>query len=145
MAQKVLIEMTDDLDGGKNAQTVPFALDGVAYEIDLSTSNASGLRKELDRYVKAARRTGGRKIRVAGEKTPTQRKEKARQVRAWAGDAGYEVSVRGRIPVDIEQAYEEAQNQPPVPVAAKATAPARKRAPRKKAAAKKTPSASTGK
>jgi hypothetical protein len=142
MAQKVLIEMTDDLDGGKAAQTVPFGLDGVAYEIDLSASNSKGLRKELDRYIKAARRTGGRKVRVAGGETPTPRREKTRQVRAWAREAGYEVSARGRIPAGIEQAYEEAQNQPPAPVA---KAPARKRSPHKKAAAKKTTSARTGK
>jgi hypothetical protein len=65
MAQKVLVETLDDIDGTPAARTIPFALDGVTYEIDLSEENAAALRDELARYISAARRTGGRKVRVA--------------------------------------------------------------------------------
>ncbi len=41
MARKVLVEMVDDIDGGVANQTVPFSLDGVSYEIDLSDSPAA--------------------------------------------------------------------------------------------------------
>ncbi|WP_143263023.1 histone-like nucleoid-structuring protein Lsr2, partial [Amycolatopsis pretoriensis] len=51
MAQRVHVEMVDDLDGSEASQTVPFSLDGVTYEIDLSEDNASALRDELARYV----------------------------------------------------------------------------------------------
>jgi len=60
MAQRVQVQMVDDLDGSEASQTVPFSLDGVTYEIDLSEENASALRDELARYVASARRIGGR-------------------------------------------------------------------------------------
>lgn len=47
MAQKVQVVLTDDLDGGDADETVQFALDGVSYEIDLSTANAEALREAL--------------------------------------------------------------------------------------------------
>jgi hypothetical protein len=133
MAQKVLVEMLDDIDGTPAAHTVPFSLDGVTYEIDLSDENAAALREELARYIAAGRRTGGRKVRVAtGQPTTSSTdRERNQQIRAWANANGYEVSERGRLSSEVISAYESAQ-------AAAAEAPApRKRAPRKKVAAVK--------
>src|SRR5689334_17409203 len=133
MAQKVLVEMLDDIDGTPAAHTVPFSLDGVTYEIDLSDDNAAALRDELARYIAAGRRTGGRKVRVAtGQSTTSSTdRERNQQIRAWANANGYEVSERGRLSSEVISAYEAAQ-------AAEAEAPApRKRAPRKKVAAAK--------
>ncbi|WP_329050745.1 Lsr2 family protein [Amycolatopsis sp. NBC_01488] len=133
MAQKVLVEMLDDIDGTLAAHTVPFSLDGVMYEIDLSDENAASLREELARYIAAGRRTGGRKVRVAtGQATTSSTdRERNQQIRAWANANGYEVSERGRLSSEVIAAYEAAQ-------AAEAEAPApRKRSPRKKVAAVK--------
>ena len=47
MAQKVQVLLVDDLDGSEATETVSFGLDGVAYEIDLSSGNAGQLRTEL--------------------------------------------------------------------------------------------------
>jgi hypothetical protein len=141
MAQQVLVEMVDDLDGGDAAQTVPFGLDGVEYEIDLSDENANDLRDALAHFISHARRTGGRKVRLAvGEsavarKAPSaQERQLSREIRDWARENGFAVSDRGRLPAEVETAYQEAQREPVVAV--KATAAARKRAPRKKAVAK---------
>jgi hypothetical protein len=141
MAQKVLVEMVDDLDGGVAAQTVPFGLDGVEYEIDLSDENANDLRDALARFISHARRTGGRRVRLAvgesatGSKAPTaEERQLNREIREWARENGFAVSDRGRLPGEVESAYQEAQRAPVVAV--KATAAARKRAPRKKAATK---------
>ena len=41
MAQKVQVILVDDIDGGAADETVSFSLDGVSYEIDLSTTNAA--------------------------------------------------------------------------------------------------------
>ena len=62
MAQKVLVQFVDDLDGsvGEDVSTVSFSLDGVSYEIDLREVNANKLRKSLQDFVESARRTGGR-------------------------------------------------------------------------------------
>jgi len=131
MAQKVLVEILDDIDGSAAAQTVQFGLDGVTYEIDLSDENASALRDELARYIGAGRRIGGRKVRVAtGQSTTTASdRERNQQIRSWANANGYEVSERGRLSSEVVSAYEQAQ-------VAEAEAPApRKRASRKKTAA----------
>ena len=62
MAQKTIVQLVDDLDGtqAEDISTVTFGLDGVTYEIDLTETNASNLRKSLDEFVAHARRTGGR-------------------------------------------------------------------------------------
>lgn len=42
MAKKVTVTLVDDFDGsGAADETVEFGLDGVTYEIDLSTKNAT--------------------------------------------------------------------------------------------------------
>lgn len=148
MAQKVLVEIVDDLDGGAAAQTVPFALDGVHYEIDLSDENAQALRDVFEQYVGAGTRTGGRKIRVAagqstaagtGRPTAPADRERNQQVRAWAAENGYAIADRGRIPSEIYEAFNDAESaasQPvdvePEPVEEKPAKSVRKRAPRKK-------------
>lgn len=111
MAKKVTIEISD---GTRADQTVPFGLDGVSYEIDLSNANANTLRAALTPFVSAARRTGGRRIKVAvGQTTDNIKVEPqatdeytaAHAIRSWARDHGYEVSNRGRIPASVVDAY----------------------------------------
>ncbi|MFD1047271.1 Lsr2 family protein, partial [Kibdelosporangium lantanae] len=65
MAQKTVVELVDDLDGGIADETVAFTLDGVEFQIDLSAENAARLRDSLAAYVAHARRIGGRKQRLA--------------------------------------------------------------------------------
>lgn len=138
MAQKVHVEMVDDLDGSEATQTVPFSLDGILYEIDLSDVNAAHLRDELAKYVASGTRTGGRKLRLATGQSAAApvaaTREKNQEIRGWAQDNGYAVSDRGRLSAEVVEAYEAAQA---APVAAEPELPAkapRKRAPRKKAA-----------
>ncbi|MEV7094865.1 Lsr2 family protein [Amycolatopsis sp. NPDC051045] len=109
MAQKVSVEILDDIDGSTAAQTVQFSLDGVTFEIDLSDRNATALRHVLSRYIGAGRRIGGRKVRVAtGQSTSTSDRERNQQIRAWANANGFEVSERGRLSSGVVAAYEEA-------------------------------------
>jgi hypothetical protein len=93
--------MVDDIDGEVATQTVPFGLDGVSYEIDLSEENAARLREELARFIAAAQRTGVRKIRLATGQSAARAgadRAQSRQIREWAREQGYGVSQRGRIP-----------------------------------------------
>ncbi|WP_190818135.1 histone-like nucleoid-structuring protein Lsr2 [Saccharopolyspora pogona] len=55
MAERIQVELVDDVDGSPANHTVTFALDGVTYEIDLNDEHAQRLRAVLDRYIKAAR------------------------------------------------------------------------------------------
>jgi len=99
MAQKVNIELIDDIDESAAAETVSFALDGKDYEIDLSAKNAKKLRDALAPFVGHARRRGGATRRRGGSRG------NAADVRAWARENGYDVPDRGRIPADINAAY----------------------------------------
>lgn len=102
MARKTQVILTDDTDGSDATGTVSFALDGVAYEIDLNDDNAQRMRNQLGEWAGKARRVGGR--RISGTHGAGSSSD-AGKIRAWANENGYEVSERGRIPKDIRDAY----------------------------------------
>lgn len=117
MAQKVTVQLVDDLDGtaSDDISTVTFALDGASYEIDLTEQNAENLRSALEDYIAAARRTGGRvKRSVAAGRTaapaPSNR-EQTKAIRDWGRQNGFELSDRGRIPAEVIAAFEEAHTR----------------------------------
>jgi hypothetical protein len=107
VAQKVIVQRTDDLDGTPitdgRGETVTFALEGRSYEIDLSTQNADRLRNALAEFVRAARKTGrtGRGRSSQASSSRPERGFSPKQVRAWAETQGIEVSPRGRVPGDL--------------------------------------------
>ena len=109
MAKKVTVTLVDDFDGeGSADETVEFSLDGVSYEIDLSSKNASKLRADLKQWVDAGRRVGGRR---RGRSAGTGRgraaidREQSAAIRDWARRNGHNVSTRGRIPADVIDAF----------------------------------------
>ncbi|MFD9960045.1 Lsr2 family protein [Amycolatopsis sp. NPDC058986] len=122
MAQKVLVQVLDDIDGSEADQTVPFSLDGVDYEIDLSQDNAEELRDLLAQFVSAGRRVGGRKVRSTVAQSPgsvsgggsvsPEDRERSRAIRAWALENGFEISDRGRMPREVIEAFEAAEAKP---------------------------------
>lgn len=114
MAQKVLVQLVDDLDGtsSEDVSTVLFGLDGASYEIDLSDANAERLRDALTEYIGSARRTGGRIKRGTNPSSgQASSNGEAGQIRAWANENGFELSGRGRIPSHVAEAYKEAKTQ----------------------------------
>ena len=114
MAQRVEYILEDDLDGGKADETVQFGLDGVEYEVDLSSENYEKLRDTLAPWVAVARRTGGRRKRTAvgaPRSTGTDGAAAAgntSDIRAWAAENGFEVSSRGRVSSEVREAYDKA-------------------------------------
>ncbi|MBO0820118.1 MAG: Lsr2 family protein [Nocardiopsaceae bacterium] len=107
MAQKVQVLLVDDLDGSQADETVTFGLDGVAYEIDLSSGNAGQLRGELAQYLEHARKASPAPARRRRARTGAGREQSAR-IREWAKAHGKKISERGRIPADILAEYEAA-------------------------------------
>ncbi|MGW0507558.1 histone-like nucleoid-structuring protein Lsr2 [Micromonospora sp. NPDC003241] len=110
MAKQIIQRLVDDLDGGDADETVKFALDGVQYEIDLSTSNAEKLREAFAPFISGGSKVGrggvvvgGRAARGRGSATADREQNKA--IRAWARKAGKEISDRGRIPQEIVDEY----------------------------------------
>lgn len=108
MAQKVNIILVDDIDGSDASETVTFGLDGVTYEIDLNDSNAAALREALSSYVGHARKVSGAGSRRTGGRRAAGGSSNAKAVREWARAQGHEVSDRGRVPADIQRAYDAA-------------------------------------
>ena len=112
MAQKYIVQLVDDLtnepieDGA--GETVHFAVDGVSYSIDLSTGHADEFRSALNQYVSAARKAdaaGGSKPRSTATRSSAASKSDLKDVRDWASKNGFEVSSRGRIPGNVQEAY----------------------------------------
>ncbi|MEU6698266.1 Lsr2 family protein [Pseudonocardia sp. NPDC046786] len=112
MAQQTTITLIDDIDGSEADEQVEFAVDGRAYEIDLSAANAERLRESLAPFVAAARRAGGRRSAApaASSSNGSSASERAanRAVREWAIAQGMKISERGRIPSSVLQAYQNA-------------------------------------
>jgi hypothetical protein len=122
VAQKVIYQLIDDLDENPledgDGETVIFGLDGVEYEIDLSTAHARELRDALSPYVAAGRPRSARSTRAAGstslpgatgtgsgQRGASPVKRDLESVRAWANENGFTVSTRGRIPAAVSEAY----------------------------------------
>ncbi|QES42485.1 MULTISPECIES: Lsr2 family protein [Streptomyces] len=104
MAQRVVVTLFDDIDGGEAAETVAFALDGTSYEIDLNQTNAEKLRGALAPYLEAARKRS--RSGMAFRHTALSPDPSA--VRAWARSHHMNVPPRGRIPKKVYEAFEAA-------------------------------------
>jgi hypothetical protein len=65
MAQRIVTNLVDDLDGSSPAdETIRFSVDGSEYEIDLSARHAAEFRSVLNVYVGAARKIRGRRMKL---------------------------------------------------------------------------------
>lgn len=111
VAQKVTVQLVDDLDGSVAEETVEFGLDGVSYQIDLSMVNAEKIRDLLGDYVAHARRSGARRRGTSGVvrgRSAAVDREQNQAIREWARKRGLKVSERGRISAEVLDAYHQA-------------------------------------
>lgn len=110
MAQKVVVQLVDDLDGSAiedgAGSTVSFAIDGTGYEIDLSDAHAGELRDVLAPYLRAGRRVSAARRTSGGSRTSgSSAAGEAAAIREWAASQGLKVSQRGRVGADVVAAY----------------------------------------
>jgi 5'-3' exonuclease len=111
MARRTIVELTDDLDGGQADETLYFAVDGINYEIDLSSNNADKFRSAVDPFVEAARKantSAERSTRTRGRGRQRSDRAELATIREWARHNGHQVSDRGRIPGTVVAAYQAA-------------------------------------
>lgn len=107
MASRVTTTLIDDLDGTPADETVAFALDGVAYEIDLTAEHAQQLRDAFSPFLHEARKTVGlgrpalHRVEVAPD---------PRAVKSWARARGIALPPRGKVPAEVLEAYRAAGN-----------------------------------
>lgn len=103
--------------GDPKPRPVEFGLDGVTYELDLTAENSAKLREALSEYAGAARKIGGR--RRSGPRAGRARstngsagynRETLKAIREWAKKNGHSVSDRGRLSVEVLQAWQTAQS-----------------------------------
>lgn len=106
MAKRVSVVLVDDTDGSNADETVSFALDGVNYEIDLSSHNADKLRNSLATWIGFATRAGGQRSTRSSGRSAGRRN--VSEVREWARANGHAVSERGRISSEVQAAYDKA-------------------------------------
>jgi hypothetical protein len=107
MAKQTITKLIDDMDDTDADETVRFALDGVQYEIDLSSKNAAKFRQVLQPYVDAGKRMRGATAparRRGGAPAITDRAQN-KAIREWARSKRKKISDRGRIPEEIVAEY----------------------------------------
>lgn len=112
MSKQRIIKLIDDLDQGPADETLRFAIDEQAYEIDLSAAHARELRAIIRRYQEHGRRIGRVQLLAPGEQPKRVRKSNNRtrnaRIRAWAAEHDYPVQAQGRIPNAIVVRHEAA-------------------------------------
>jgi len=102
MVKRTKIVIEDDVDGGPATTTIRFAVDGTSYEIDLNDANATKMREAFAPWQAHATKVGG-----ASSRRPARRNNTA-AIREWANANGFTVSSRGRVPVEVKEAYDRA-------------------------------------
>lgn len=114
MAKQIIEKLLDDIDGGPADENVTFALDGRAYEIDLSDANAKELRDVLAKFIERGRPapkvhhavlSRSRPFGSSGAGRAAVDREQNQAIRDWAKRNGYDISDRGRIPQDVVDAF----------------------------------------
>lgn len=109
MAQKIVTVYTDDLTGAESeeVQTHSFSLDGVRYEIDLVSDNYDKLFDALEPFIRKGRKIG-RSQGAGSTRNRIDSGVSAEEVRAWARENDLKVNDRGRVPANIQEAYQQA-------------------------------------
>ena len=118
MAERVTVELVDDLDGSVADETVHFTWEGKSLVIDLNKKNGDKLRKAIEPFVAAARPDGSVQApaprrRLSSSSSPGKRPNASAGaatsvIRAWARENSVEVPDRGRLKPDVVQAWEAA-------------------------------------
>ena len=106
MAKSTITQVTDDIDGSADAETVSFAFQGASYSIDLAAKNLDKLTKALAPFIEHASKTRGTSA-SSGRKTgaAAARSYDLVQLREWAGKNKVRVPSRGRIPGSVVDQY----------------------------------------
>ena len=103
------IALIDDIDGGEACETLGFSLDGVSYEIDVSSKRADELRANLWPFINKARKVsrgglGAQRRTVVGTQARHDRAQ-SKAIRDWAKRKKIELPERARIPRHIVEQY----------------------------------------
>jgi hypothetical protein len=116
MARKIVVQVSCDRCGSDvdSENPVELSYGGIDYRTDLCRDHAAELAAALDPFLAVAERAEPRRRaatasgpRPAGApRRPTRRDPiQVAAIRNWARENGYDISDRGRIPREVEDAY----------------------------------------
>lgn len=105
---KTVFVVSDDLNGGETLEpdgfeTVQWSVDGRFFEFDTTPESAAEFRDLVAKYQVRPVKSPKVRSRVPGKGKAASRDTKL--IREWAQGKGMDVSDRGRIPQDIQDAY----------------------------------------
>lgn len=104
MAEKLIRQLIDDIDGSEASLTRRFTIDGRTYRIDLSAKNSEKLDKAIAPFIENATVEGSRRGNAKAASSPKRDYDLA-ALRAWAAKHRVEVPSRGRIPAATVEKY----------------------------------------
>lgn len=114
MARRKITQYFDDMDNTPldedELNVIRFGYEGTEYILDLSDDNAREFREIMEPYVRAARKVSSVRGSRRGEGSSTGSRGNSREIREWALSQGMKVANRGKIPMEIINAYEEAHS-----------------------------------
>jgi hypothetical protein len=121
VARKIVVQVSCDRCGGEvdSEKAVELSFGGVDYRTDLCAQHTAELTAALDPFLSVAERADTRRRSVSttaratdgGPRRPTRRDPaQVGAIRTWARANGYEISDRGRIPREVEDAYNRRSN-----------------------------------
>lgn len=104
MVIKSVVE--SDLSGKQGAATFTFGVGDTQYEIDLTKEEREEFENYLRGYVRKGRKAtpANAKKPLVPETTPEERVA----IRKWGRDNGFSVPEYGKIPKEVQRAYDEA-------------------------------------
>ena len=109
-------------EGVEGAEEVHFSYDGYTYALDLCAPHRDDFHNTIQTMIswssdRSPIASSGRRIRSTADGTPAPRparqparrdSEQLNAIRAWANANGFKVSNRGRIPGEVEAAFQAA-------------------------------------
>lgn len=126
MAEKITVQLLDDLDQSEAAETIRWGWDGKSLVIDLNKRNADKFRKDVEKYLNASRPdeqftpaaprrgrpAGVRVAKVVGSTRapvgyPAEFTDNRQMFNEWLAEQG-EKPARGRVALDKANAFAEA-------------------------------------
>jgi hypothetical protein len=116
VARKIVVQVSCDRCGGEvdSDKAIELSFGGVDFRTDLCKEHTSELSSALDPFLSVAERVDSRRRSTATAPRPAdgQARRPTRRdpiqvgaIRTWARANGYEISDRGRIPREVEDAY----------------------------------------
>jgi hypothetical protein len=111
MATITKTSLLDDIDGSTDdVVTFAFGLGDSQFEIDLNLAHREEMESVLAKFVDSARQvSGGKRARRQAKPARTVvDRDRTHEIRQWAKDQGLNVSERGRISKEVQEAFEAA-------------------------------------